>query len=184
MIYAIAHFRKELPQFEGFTLIASFDNYTIFQMTEESEPNFPTNIQYEQITELEGTTAWRFYGENRSYRSAYSDVEGLEPDPESLAAGKRKTKVYFTTEITEATVNLMKRVFKGNVKDVYAEREDQSGKEEILSFIDSLNTISDISYHKERLLGVEMGKTQLQTLFLWDDETNSRINRHFYQLGF
>ena len=153
-------------------------------MAEESAENFPADITYEQITELEGTTAWRFYGENRDYRSAYSDVEGLEPDADALAQGKRKTKVYFTPEITAAVVSLMKRIFKGNVNDVYAAREDQSGKEDLLAFIDSLNTISEITYHKERLLGTEMGKTQLKDLFLWDNNFDSRIGRHYYQLGF
>lgn len=184
MIYALAHFKKEIPQFTGFKLIASFDNYSIFEMTEESADNFPTNIVYEQITELEGTTAWRFYGENRPYRSAYSDVEGLEPDADALAQGKRKTKVHFTPEITAATVLLMKRIFKGNIKDVFLNREDQTGKEDLLTFVESLNTVSDITYHKERLLGTEMGKTQLQDLFLWDADSNSRIGRHYYQIGF
>lgn len=184
MIYGIAHFKKELPNFTGFQLIASFDNYSIFSMTDESVESFPASIKYEQITELEGTTAWRFYGENRSYRSAYSDVEGLEPDADALAQGKRKTKVYYTPEITQSVVTLMKRILKGNINDVYALREDKTGQEDLLTFVESLNTISEITYHKERLLGTEMGKTQLSSLYMWDEDSNSRIGRHYYQLGF
>jgi hypothetical protein len=87
-------------------------------------------------------------------------------------------------EIYQSTVLLMKRIFKRNVQDIFSEREDKTLESEILSFIDSLETIRDISYHRERLLGTEMSKSQLKELFLWDDETNSRIGRHQFTLGF
>lgn len=184
MKYCIAKFKRYLPTMDGFKQVASFDNYTLFSITEEALPHFPSDVEYEEVTELEGTVAWKFYGEARPYRSAYSDVEGLEPDPESLAEGKRKTKVHYTAEIYNATVALMKRIFKRNILDVYAEREDQTGKEEIISLIDSLTTVKDISYHRERLLGTEMSKTQLKELGLWDDSINSRIGRHQFTTGF
>lgn len=184
MIYGIANFKRELPNFNGFKLVASFDNYTIFSITDESVGNFPTNIEYEQITELEGTTAWKFYCEVRGYRSAYSDVEGLEPDPESLAQGKRKTKIYMTPEITEASLTLAKRILKRNIADVFSTREDQTGKDELLQFVDSLVNVKDLCYHKERLMGTELSKTQLKEMFLWDDLTDSRIGKHQFTLGF
>ena len=184
MRYIIARFRREIPNITGMSSITAFDNYQIFSLTDEAWDNFPENIYREEITELEGTIAWKFYGEVRPYRSAYSDVEGLEPDPDELAKGKRKTKVPFTLEIYNATVNLMKRIFKRNVMDVFAEREDKNGEQELIDFIDSLQTIREIAYHKERLLGTEMSKTQLRELYLWDETTNSRKGRHQFTLGF
>jgi hypothetical protein len=179
MSFYIAKFKRYIPQ--NIKVIASFDGYSVIECTDYS---LLTDIQHEEITEHEATVAWKFYGEARPYRSAYSDVEGLEPDPDQLAKGKRKTKVYFTMEIYQSTVLLMKRIFKRNVQDIFSEREDKTLESEILSFIDSLETIRDISYHRERLLGTEMSKSQLKELFLWDDETNSRIGRHQFTLGF
>lgn len=179
MAYYIAKFKKQIPS--AIRVIASFDGYAIIETNDETLLN---GISNEQITEFEGTVAWKFYGEVRPYRSAYSDVEGLEPDPESLAQGKRKTKVYFTPEITSFTVQLMKRIFKKNVSDIYDSRESRNGEKEILDFIETLNTIKEISYHRERLLGIEMSKTQLQELFMWDEQTNSRKGRHQFTIGF
>ena len=79
---------------------------------------------------------------------------------------------------------LMKRIFKRNIKDIYEERGSTEGQQEILDMIDNLNTIREISYERERLLGTEMSKTQLKELFLWDDERNSRIGKHQFTLGF
>lgn len=179
MAYCIANFKRTFPS--GVKLICSFDNYSI---VEASEFSVFDGVSHEEITEFEATVASKFYGEVRPYRSAYSDVEGLEPDPESLAQGKRKTKVLFTAEIYTATVILMKRIFKRNVMDVFAEREDKNGEQELIDFIDSLQTIREIAYHKERLLGTEMSKTQLRELYLWDETTNSRKGRHQFTLGF
>lgn len=185
MKYYIANFTKALPIISGMTLVCSCDIYQLYSLTDEALTQNPfEGVPHEEITELEGTTAWKYYGEVRGYRSAYSDVEGLEPDPESLAKGKRKTKVYITPEIEAATVLLMKRIFKKNVQDVFAKREDKSQEQNLLAFIDSLNSIKDICYEKERLLGIEMSKTQLQELGLWDDETNSRKGRMIFELGF
>jgi hypothetical protein len=78
----------------------------------------------------------------------------------------------------------MKRIFKRNIKDVFAERGTTEGQQEILDMIDGLNTIRDISYERERLLGIEMSKTQLKELYLWDEEKDMRIGRHQYTLGF
>ena len=78
----------------------------------------------------------------------------------------------------------MKRIFKRNIMDVFSEREDKSKEQEILDFIESLQTIREIAYQKERLLGIEMSKTQLRELYLWDETTNSRKGKHQFTLGF
>lgn len=185
MKYCIANFRKAIPLSNDLKILSAFDNYQIYQVSDELFNNFAQfGVPYEEITEFEATVAIKFYGEVRPYRSAYSDVEGLEPDPESLAQGKRKTKVPFTAEIYNATAQLMKRIFKRNIIDIFDSREDRTGEQEILDLIDSLTTIRDISYHRERLLGIEMSKTQLRELFLWDEETDSRRGRHQFIPGF
>ena len=185
MKYCIANFRRSIPLSDDLKLISAFDNYQIFEVSDSLFERFAEfGVAYEEITELEGTVAWRFYGEVRPARSAYSDVEGLEPDADSLAQGKRKTKVPFTDDIYNATVNLMKRIFRRNVIDIFDTRDSRTGESEILDLIDSLTTIRDIAYHRERLLGIEMSKTQLRELYLWDDETDSRRGRHQFTLGF
>ena len=184
MRYAIANFKKEIPNIEGMKHIVSHDMYQIYSFADDAWDKFPEGQFREEITEIEGTVAWKFYGEVRPYRSAYSDVEGLEPDPESLEQGKRKTKVHFNWDIYNAVVLLMKRIFKRQVIDIFDTREDRTKEQEILDMIDGLNTIREICYEKERLLGIEMSKTQLKELYLWDDETDSRKGRHQFLLGF
>jgi len=182
-MFVIARFRREIPNIQGMRMIVALDNYQIFQVTSDALLNWPQNIEYEEITEIEGTTAWKFYGEVRPYRSAYSDIEGLVPDSTN-SNGVNKTKVPFNWEIYNSVVSLMKRIFKRNIKDIYEERGSTEGQQEILDMIDNLNTIREISYERERLLGTEMSKTQLKELFLWDDERNSRIGKHQFTLGF
>jgi len=182
-MFVIARFRKEIPQISGMKLIASFDNYQIFELPESSLTEWPENIEYEEISEIEGTTAWKFYGEVRPYRSAYSDVEGLVPDKQN-SRGVNKTNVPYNWDIYNATVTLMKRIFKRNIKDIFIERGNHEGEQEILDLIDSLTTLRQISYERERLLGIEMSKTQLRELYLWDDENDRRIGQNQYSLGF
>lgn len=185
MKFCIARFEREIPTIDGMQLVVSLDHYSIFRMTDAAWDLFPKDsVPYEEITELEATEAWKYYGEVRGYRSAYSDVEGLEPDPESLAQGKRKTKIYITSEIEAAVVLLMKRIFKKNVQDEFNTRESREGEETLLNMIDGLSTIRELNYKREELLGVEMPKAQLQELFIWDNETNSRVGRHQFTLGF
>jgi hypothetical protein len=47
-----------------------------------------------------------------------------------------------------------------------------------------LSSIKEINYDRERLLGIEMPKTQLDELMLWDHTTNSRIGRMYFTIGF
>ena len=185
MRYCIANFKKTIPNIEGMSVVTSFSHYAMFKLTEEAWENFPFDqVSWEEVTEIEGTQACRYYGEVRGYRSAYSDVEGLTPDPDELAKGKRKTKVYITPEIEQATISLMKRVFKKIVLDEFEQRDNQTGKEELIAFIDTLSSIKEINYDRERLLGIEMPKTQLDELMLWDHTTNSRIGRMYFTIGF
>lgn len=185
MKYYIARFDKEIPSIASMQILSSTDNYTVIKIQEEHIDNFPfDSVSWEEITEFEATIATKFYGETRPYRSAYSDVEGLEPDEDELAKGKRKTKVYFTWEIYNATVSLMKRILKKNIQDEFDKRNSREGEQQLLNIIDNLTTIREINYKREELLGIEMAKPQLKELFLWDDETNSRIGRHQFTLGF
>lgn len=184
MKYGIARFRRYIPQIEGMRVIVSFDNYSILQITEEALDNFPGDIRFVEVSEYAATECWKFYGEVRGYRSAYSDVEGLEPDPDELAKGKRKTKIYFTQEIYDGVKELMSKIMKANVADVFDTRENRDGEQVIYDEIDSYTTIRELCYGKEKYLGVEMSKTQLLEMGLWDIETNSRIGKMNYLLGF
>jgi hypothetical protein len=184
MKYGIAKFKRYIPQIEGMRVIVSFDNYSILEITNEAFENFPSDIRFVEVSEFAATQCWKFYGEVRGYRSAYSDAEGLEPDPESLAKGKRKTKVYFTQEIYEGVKELMSTIMKANVADVFDARENRDGEQAILDDIDSYTTIRELCYGKEKYLGIEMSKTQLLELGLWDNEIDSRIGKMHYILGF
>ena len=182
-MFVIAKFKKEIPKLEGLRTVVSFDHYSIFEVTDVTLTQWPTNIEYEEITELEGTTAWKFYGEVRLGRSAYSDMEGLVPDKVN-SKSQNKTTVLFTMEIYVAVVTLMKRIFKRNVKDIFTERKNREAEQKILDHIDTISTIRQLSYERERYLGTEMSKTQLRELYLWDEENNMRQGRHHYTLGF
>ncbi len=183
IVFVLANFKREIPQITGMRMVVALDNYQIFELPEASLSEWPSTVEYEVIPHIEGATAWRFYGEVRPYRSAYSDVENLIPDKQN-SRGVNKTNVPFTWDIYNAVVSLMKRIFKRNIKDVFAERGDHTGEQEILDFIDTLTTIRQLSYERERLLGTEMSKTQLKELYLWDDEKDRRIGQHHYLLGF
>lgn len=184
MKYGIARFKRYIPQIDGMRVIVSFDNYSVLEITEEALANFPSDIKFTEISQLAATEGWKFYGEVRGYRKAYSDVEGLEPDADELAKGNRKTKVYMTPEIEASVMDLMKKIMKANIQDIFDARETREGEQAILDEIDSYQTITDINYGREKYLGIEMTKTQLQELGLWDDETNSRTEKMHYILGF
>ncbi len=182
MRYGLTQFKKEIPAITGMRVVTSYDGFSILVLSDDAI--LPEGQYFQEITELEATEAWKYYGEVRGYRSAYSDLEGLEPDPESLAQGKRKTKVYMTTEITAAVITLMKRIFKLRIDEIFESRESKEYQQDILDYIDSLTTIKELTYERERLIGVEMSKTQLLELYLWDTEINSRKGLMTFKLGF
>jgi hypothetical protein len=184
MKYGIARFKRYIPVIEGMKVIVSFDNYSILEITEEAFENFPSDIRFVEVSEYAATVSWKFYSEVRGYRSAYSDVEGLEPDAEALADGKRKTKVYFTQEIYDGLKELLRTIMKANIADVFDARANRDGEQTIIDEIDSYTTVREFCYGREKYLGIEMSKTQLLELGLWDNETNSRIGRMHYILGF
>ena len=182
-MFVLANFKREIPQITGMRMVVALDNYQIYEVTPEALAQWPSNVEYEEITDIEGTTAWKFYGEVRPYRSAYSDIEGLVPD-KTNSRGVNKTNVPFTWDIYNAVVTLMKRMFKKNIQDIFEERGNHEGEQEILDMIDGLTTIRQITYERERLLGIEMPKTQLRELYLWDEEKDMRVGKHQYDLGF
>lgn len=183
MRYFLANFKRNIPQ--GISQVTSMSGFQIYSVSDEMlETNPFDGVTHEEIPEIEGTVAWKFYGEVRGYRSAYSDVEGLEPDADELAKGKRKTKVYHTPETEAATLSLLKRVFRLNVQEIFDARDNRDGEQEILNAIESCTTAKEIAYKKEELLGIEMSRTQLRELFMWDEATDSRIGKMHFILGF
>jgi len=183
MKYFLANFKKNIPV--GLKQITSVNGFQMYSVTDEVLLTNPFDgVTHEEITEIEGTVAWKFYGEVRGYRSAYSDVEGLEPDADSLAKGKRKTKVYHTTETESATIQLMKRVIRLNIKEIFDARDSRDGEEDVLNTINSCTSLKELAFAQEELLGVEMSKTQLSELFMWDEQTDSRKGKMHFILGF
>lgn len=169
MKYFIIRFQREVPQMEGMTLIMWLDSYGIFSVTSEAEQEvLNLEVSKEELSEEEALTGSKFYGVSRDYRSAYSEVEGLDPDEE----GGYKTKVYHTDETKAVTLSLMKKISKKRVLDEYARREDQTGKEAILESLDDSSTIWDINILREDLLGVEMPVYQAMQMGLADENKN------------
>ena len=185
MKYYIINFPKTVPEIPGMKQLASYDVYSVYSFTDEHGVSMiPEGIHHVELDELEGTEAWKFYGTARGYRKAYSDHEGLEPDADELAKGKRKTKIYTTPEIDLAIVSLMKKVFIARVEDEFNKREDRTREAEIIAQISALKTVSEISILKEELLGTEMPREVARELGLWDEETNSRKGQVDYSHGF
>lgn len=180
MKYFIVRFYKEVPQITGMTSIGWFDSYGIFSVTAEAEAELlALDVSKEELTVDEATIGAKFYGISREYRKAYSAVEGLEPDEE----GGSKTKVYHTNHTKAVTLSLMKKITKRRIIDEFNRREDQTGKESLLTSIDAASTIWDLNILREDLLGVEMPVYQAQEMGLLD-ERGLRIVPVDYSKGF
>lgn len=165
--YAIK-FYKEIPTVPGMILHSAFDGYNLVEFEDGVE--YPLNeYPHVELTEHEVMHGQKFYGEGRSYRSAYSDIEGLEPDADELAKGKRKTKVYHDDETSECCLSLKKKLATRNVLDAFAEREDQTGKDALLAEIDAITTIKDMLIWREEKLGIQMPYPLLKELGLMDE---------------
>jgi len=195
MAYYLAKFFRYIPQIDGIEHISCIDNFNIINVTSdaalEALQKHPDNIPLVELTEEEATQAHKFYNETRGYRSAYSDIEGLTPDPESLAQGKRKTKVYLTDDLKPVVISLLKKSFKFHIDQEMHDRKnkipnldgtkkpnyDAAKHAELLSMVDSLNTIDDIHKAREDVLGIEMVKDLASRLGLWDDTINGRKDR-------
>jgi hypothetical protein len=180
MKYFIIRFYKEVPQIEGMSCIVWLDSYGIFSVTSEAEAALlALNANMEEISEDEALVGIKFYGISRDFRKAYSVVEGLEPDEE----GGNKTKVYHTDHTKEVTLSLMKKITKRRIVDEFNRRENQNGKESLLTSIDVCPTIWDLNILREDLLGVEMPSYQAAELGLLD-ENGLRITPVDYNKGF
>lgn len=184
MKYYIANFKSFIPDIPGLNMITSYDRYQIITLDNEDILSQLNGVRIEEISEYEGTVAWKWYGVTRGYRKTYSDLEGLEPDPEELVKGQRRTKVYITPENEVGAVQLMKRVFKNRVKDEFDTRSTRDTEQEILNRIDSCLTIADICILREELLDIEMPKDLAIKLDLWDMENNKRKKEVDYIYGF
>jgi hypothetical protein len=75
-------------------------------------------------------------------------------------------------------------VFRLNVQEIFDARDSRDGEQEILNAIESCTTVREIAYKKEELLGIEMTRTQLRELFMWDETTDSRKGKMHFILGF
>lgn len=185
MKYCLAQFKKEIPSIEGVTMLpGGLSLYQVFQV-EDSVWNVtfpPDNIPYEELTELEATEGTKFVSIIKDFRNAYSDCEGLEPDEDQLE--KRKTRVFYTDELFEATLSLMKKHSIRRIKDEFDSRDSREGEEDLINSINSCSTIREVNLKREHLLGISMPKAQLLELGEWDEETNSRTTQTDYNLGF
>ena len=200
--YFITQFYRYIPQIEGMTNITAVDNLNIIKVSSDSVLEqlaaHPDQLSFMEITELEATQATKFYGETRGYRKAYSDVEGLEPDADELANGKRKTKVYITPELEAATISLMKKAFHFHIDeemacrhlgeyDLYGNPRPEHSEEkhnELKAIVDGLTTIDEIVEAREAILGIEMCKDLAQRKGLWNDERDVRINKVVFGVQF
>jgi hypothetical protein len=77
----------------------------------------------------------------------------------------------------------MKKITKRRIVDEFNRREDQTGKESILTSIDAAATIWDLNILREDLLGVEMPLYQAQEMGLLN-ENGIRIVPVDYSKGF
>lgn len=180
MKYFIVRFYKEVPQIAGMTSLTWLDSYGIFSVTAEAEAALlALDVSTEEITEAEATTGVKFYAISREYRKAYSQTEGLVPDEE----GGSKTTIYHTEETRAVTLSLMKKIAKRRIVDEFNRREDQTGKETILTSVDNCASIWDMNILREDLLGAQMPVYQAREMGLLD-EFDNRITPTDYNKGF
>ena len=172
MKYFIIRFQREVPNIQGMTLMMWLDSYGVFSVTEDAEDTvLNLGVSLEEVSEDEAIIGTKFYGVSRDYRSAYSNVESLEPDEE----GGNKTKVYHTDDTVAATLSLMKKISKKRVLDEYARRESQEGKEAVIESLEDASSIWDLNVLREDLLGVEMPIYQAHDLGLADEFKNRTV---------
>jgi hypothetical protein len=169
--YAIK-FYKEIPVVNGVKIMSALDGYNVVEIGDGVECPYLNNYPHVELTEHEVFHGAKFYGEGRSYRSAYSDVEGLVPDADELAKGKRKTKVYHCDESTPCTLSLKKKIATRIVLDEFATREDQTGKDALIAEIEAITTIKNMLQWREEKLGIQMPFPLLKELGLMDENNN------------
>ena len=170
--YYAVKFLKEIPVINGVKIMSTLDGYNMIEIDNGVECTYLNNYPHVELTEHEVFHGAKFYGEGRSYRSAYSDVEGLEPDADELAKGKRKTKVYHCDESTPCTLSLKKKISTRNLLDEFVKREDQTGKDALLAEIEAITTITDMLIWREEKLGIQMPFPLLKQLGRMDENNN------------
>jgi hypothetical protein len=170
--YYAVKFLKEIPIVNGVKIMSSLDGYNVVEIAEGVEYPHLNDYSHIELTDHEINHGVKFYGEGRSYRSTYSDVEGLVPDADELAKGIRKTKVYHCDQSIPCTLSLKKKIASMLVLDEFAKREDQTGKEELLAEIDAITTIQDMLVWREEKLGIQMPFPLLKELGLMDENNN------------
>ena len=190
MKYYLAKFFRYIPTISGMKIIGGVDNFNIVSIETDAAlaelKAHPDNIPMIELTEIEATQANKFYGETRGYRKAYSDLENLEPDADELAKGQRKTKVHMTSEITAATISLMKKGFRLHIDEEMKDRKagkhkgknyEKKKHDDLHARVDAFATIDEIVDAREELLGIEMSKDRANRLGKWDNTTDNRIGR-------
>ena len=139
MKYYLMHFRRAVPTIEGMKYIVSLDGYTMLGLPDACcLDKIDPDVRILEVSELDATEVWKFYGATRGYRKAYSDADGLEPDADELAKGNRKTKVYMTPEIEAAAIELMKRLTIACIQDVFDTRPSREGEAEVIAYVEGL----------------------------------------------
>jgi hypothetical protein len=177
--YYAVKFLREIPVIDGVKIMSSFDGYTIVEIEDGVEYTHLNDCPNVELTEDEVYYGSKFYGEGRNYRSAYSDVENLQPDADELAKGKRKTKVYHDEDSQTATLSFKKKIATRNVLDEFDSREDQTGKEELLAEIDAITTIKDMLIWREDKLGIQMPYPLLKELGRMDSDNNRLVPMNY-----
>lgn len=180
--YAIK-FDKEIPTVAGMIFHSAFDGYNIIEFEDGVECPFLSDYPNVELTEDEVLHGQKFYGEGRTYRSAYSDIEGLAPDADELAKGKRKTKVYHNEQTESATLSLKKKLAVRKVLDTFSTREEQTGKDTLLAEIDAITTVKEMLIWREEKLGIQMPYPLLKELGLMDSN-NVRLSPMKYGVQF
>jgi len=213
MAYYLAKFFRYIPQIDGMQVVASFDNFNVVRVTTDlaystlsATEAFPDQgiaktIPLIELTENEALSASKFYAETRPYRTAYSDVEGLPPDPDSLAAGKRKTKVYLTNanfaslsadayDATADLISLKRKALRLHLDQEMEDRQlqiknldntprppyDATVHANLRTLIDSLSTVDDLVRVREDIFGHEMTRDLATRLGRWDSTRNTRLS--------
>jgi len=211
MKYYLAKFFQYIPQIEGMKVITCIDNFNIVSFTTDTAyatcsatEAYPFHgvtkyITLVELTENEALSASKYYGETRGYRSAYSDIEGLTPDVESLSAGKRKTKVYIhdallnsdtPVDLTDDVISLHKKALHLHIQQEMEDRQlgllnldgserpkyDATLHAELSAKVESLSSIDDHVLHREDLCGIEMTRDLAIRVGRWDRTTNKRIS--------
>lgn len=195
MKYFLAKFLRYVPQIDGVEHISAIDNFNIIKVSTDEAlaelQSHPDEIPLVEITEIEATEAFKFYGETRGYRKVYSDYAGLEPDADELAKGQRKTKVYLADNLKPHVISLMKKAFKFHIDEEMEHRKchdhecyDKTQHDNLLAQADAFTTIDQIVDARESLLGIEMCKDRAAKLGKWDHEKDNRIDRVNFGIQF